>query len=203
MTTLRDEHKRIARDRIMAALAAEIVERGVLEVSVPAVAARAGVSARTVYNYFESKDGLLAALGPWADEYMERLGGVMTAPGLDELPEAVRINFRTLTEMGDVADALARLSAAVDPGSPLLSRTRELRELRTEAFVAMVVARRPDLDPEHARAVAAAVRVLASFSTWHRMTTELGVDAAVAGEAAAWLVELAVAALEERRSPFD
>ncbi len=203
MTTLRDEQKRIARDRIMEALAAEIADKGVLEVSVPAVAARAGVSARTVYNYFESKDGLLAALGPWADEYMERRGGVMIAPGLDELPEAVRVNFRTLAEMGDVADALARLSAAVDPGSPLLSRTRELRERRTEAFVAMVVARRPDLDPEHARAVAAAVRILASFSTWHRMTTELGVDAAVAGEAAAWLVELAVAALEESRSPFD
>lgn len=203
MTSLRDEQKQIARDRIMEALAAEIVERGVLELSVPAVADRAGVSARTVYNYFESKDGLLAALGPWADEYMDRLGGVMVPPDADRLAEAVRVNFRVFSEMGDVAAAIARVRAAVDPESPLLARARERSERRTDAILGAIVAQRPDLDPDRARAVAAAVRVLASFSTWHRLTMELGVGAESAGEAVAWIVELALNGLREGRSPFD
>jgi len=101
MESLRDEQKRIARDRILEALATEIATNG-----------RAGVSQRTIYNYFETKDALVAALTDWSEQWMERRGGPLVEPDLDKIPDAVVTNFALFEDMGDIGTAVTRIRTA-------------------------------------------------------------------------------------------
>src|SRR5215207_7587227 len=59
----------------------ELLDEGnPVTVSVPAVAARAGVSVRTLYRYFANKDELMEAGGLWFDEAARgAVGGDVTA----------------------------------------------------------------------------------------------------------------------------
>ena len=54
--------------------------------SLHAVAERAGVSKRTLYNYFDSREALLAAISAWSDQLTLELGGYLVPEGLDSSP---------------------------------------------------------------------------------------------------------------------
>ena len=41
-------------------------ERGLDAVSIDAICAKAGVSPRTFFNYFETKDDAVLGIGPWS-----------------------------------------------------------------------------------------------------------------------------------------
>ncbi|MET0459499.1 MAG: TetR/AcrR family transcriptional regulator, partial [Ilumatobacteraceae bacterium] len=58
----RKEHAEATRLGILGALVDLIVEEGPGTISVPQVAARAGVSVRTVYHYFPTKEALFDGL---------------------------------------------------------------------------------------------------------------------------------------------
>lgn len=72
---LRDRKREVVRRAILESAYALFGERGFDETTVEMVAARADVSARTVYRYFESKDSIV-------------FSGI--ADAIDELPDAVR-----------------------------------------------------------------------------------------------------------------
>ncbi|MGH2860078.1 MAG: TetR/AcrR family transcriptional regulator, partial [Solirubrobacteraceae bacterium] len=56
------------RQRVLAAVA-DLLERGdAEEVTVPAVAEASGVSLRTIYRYYQTRDELLEAAGRWIGE---------------------------------------------------------------------------------------------------------------------------------------
>src|SRR5690242_21166698 len=62
---LREEHATATRERILAAVA-ELIEQGDLdELTMPAVAEASGVSLRTVYRYYPTREELLEASGRW------------------------------------------------------------------------------------------------------------------------------------------
>src|SRR6187399_1107434 len=103
--SLRAEQSRRTRERILEALAAEIVGAGPEHWSLPAVARKAAVSVRTVYRHFPTRDALLAAFDAWAKE---RLGpGPMSSdPG--DLPEWCRADYALFEKQSELFEALLR-----------------------------------------------------------------------------------------------
>lgn len=61
----------------MALLAEHVSERGLLEFSIPAIARLAGVSHRTVYNYFPNREALLDEFSAWAIDAVTGLLAVL------------------------------------------------------------------------------------------------------------------------------
>jgi AcrR family transcriptional regulator len=73
MTSLADELRDVARARIMRAAHAVMSERG-LDTTVDDVARVSGVSRRTIFRYFESRDKLIAAvMCDWLRNYAQQL----------------------------------------------------------------------------------------------------------------------------------
>jgi AcrR family transcriptional regulator len=70
--SLRDRKKRETRDRIAAAAQRLFAERGFAAVTVAQIGAEAGVSAKTVFNYFPVKEGMFFAAGSPVDERLLR-----------------------------------------------------------------------------------------------------------------------------------
>jgi len=80
--------KREARERIVAAAAGLFLEKGARAVSMDEVAVAADVARRTLFNYFESKDELLAATaGPVLEAAiaLAETANADPSPGFDEV----------------------------------------------------------------------------------------------------------------------
>lgn len=200
--SLRTEQRRLARERILAATAEVIVADGLMNLSLPAVAERAGVSLRTVYNYFETKDGLVESLSEHVVAEMVERGGRDVETDATALPDAIRTNWRLFDAAGTKGLALGRILGehiargghATDSGQSR-ARTAGLRVGLAEL--------RPDLTDDQLDAVTALVRLHVSFHSWYRLTQEFGVDSETAGRLSAWAFEVMRDALASGRGPFD
>jgi AcrR family transcriptional regulator len=67
VSALRAELSEEVRNRILAALAEQLAA-GAADFSLPQVAQRAGVSLRTIHNYFPGEEARIAALAKWIDD---------------------------------------------------------------------------------------------------------------------------------------
>ena len=93
---LRDERAEDTRQRILDALVRTIA-RGVAGLSIPAVAAEAGVSVPTVYRYFKTKSDLVAALGPFLHEKSRLMQTPDTSHGVGEMVREIYQRHAALT----------------------------------------------------------------------------------------------------------
>jgi AcrR family transcriptional regulator len=119
---LREGHKRATRERIVRAVSELVTEAHPAAISVPAVAARAGVGVATVYRYFPTKEALL-------DASMLVMGSDVSITSLADMPRS----FDELSRMlpAAFADVAAHLPLARNQlASPL---GRDLRRRRWEA----------------------------------------------------------------------
>jgi AcrR family transcriptional regulator len=97
----RAAHKERHRRAILDAAAALVAERGVPDLGVDELAARADVSRRTVFNYFASLDDIVLTIASESleqviDQFFDRYAATATGPGsrddlFDELGEMLRI----------------------------------------------------------------------------------------------------------------
>src|SRR5947209_186002 len=64
-TSLRDQHSALTRERILVAVT-DLLEHGdAQELTMPEVAEASGISLRTIYRYYPTRDQLLEAAGRW------------------------------------------------------------------------------------------------------------------------------------------
>jgi AcrR family transcriptional regulator len=101
-TGLRERKKRETRAGLVDAAQAIVKANGLDALTIEAICARAGVSPRTFFNYFESKVDAVLGIGPWAldaaavnvfvsggptgnlaDDVAEFVAAVLSAPDLD------------------------------------------------------------------------------------------------------------------------
>ncbi len=197
--SLRQKQKRVAREAILQATADEIVERGLDDLSLQSVATRAGVSTRTLYNYFESRDQLFLALSAWSDEQTTAMGGWVRIEHLDGIPDATRRVWESWERQGNLYRALLQLDAAGAGGAA--DQLEAERRNRTAQITDGVAGRRPDLTTDQVEEIAVLVHAMLGPVLWERMHKLAGLDAERSGRAAAWAIRLIIEALDRGDHP--
>ncbi len=186
--SLREQHALATRERILGAVA-DLLERGdTHEVTVPAVADASGVSLRTIYRYYPTREELLEAAGRWiGDEllkhpYPRDLDEVADlyeegALDFDERPGLVRA--LALSHLGREVRGYRRRERLDAIGQAL---RRELTELS-------------DAELMRAQAVLAYLHNMLAYTT---LREENGLSGQEIGEAIGWAIRTLIADLRKR-----
>lgn len=183
--SIRKKHQDVTRRAILDALGDQIAESGTMDFSIQDVARRAGVTHRTVYNHFPTRQDLNDAFAAHVEAELE---GTLAAP-----PDA-DLRIRELPDMLDRLFPLlqaheARLRAYV----MLMVASRGpagVAAARTGRFEALLEAELGPLPPGAARAITAAIRMFASTTGWHLLTEHHGLSHANALRTAKWAVRV-------------
>jgi len=158
-------------EAIVAAAAEVITHEGYAAMTTNKVAARAGVSIGSLYQYFPNKQALLVSL---LEEHLARVHPVVER-SLDELAdpgvpfvEAMRRMFVSLLALHH--DANPRLQRALGeevPHPPHVREQRRLREAEYNARVVDILRARPDVHVENPEVAAQVlVQATSALSRW-------------------------------------
>ncbi len=171
------------RTAILDALAEVMVESSSAGFSIQQVADRAGVTHRTVYNHFPTREALNDAFAVHVEEELATAfeGGV---------PPDAAVTVATLAAV--VPDAYASFETRslyvhayvmlmIASGAPA-QITRE----RTDRIARVLEQELDPLTAETARLSAAALRMFFSTTAWHLMTRHLGLSTDEASRTATW-----------------
>jgi len=188
-----DPPRQRTRRTILDALAEVIVESNDLGFSVQEVADRAGLTHRTVYNHFPTREALCEGFAAHVEELLSTLGP----------PPDAKLSLETFASV--VGDAYRGFGA---------------RELHVRAYVMLMVANRgpvklwrertkvfedliardtvvpPPLTPRH---VTAAVRMFVSSTGWHVLTEHLGLSSEDAAATATWATRTLLDAVKPKQ----
>jgi len=177
---LRDRQTGETRSLILEALGAELAAGSVEDFSVARLARRAGVSERTVYRHFQTREALLDGLSEWYNERVTDFPADVTADAIAPTIAQVFADF-------DTHESLARAVLASPGGREMRERARAARLARLDAALTPLLER---ADPERAADARALIFALCSAHTWQSMRDEGHLDGATAGRAVAHAIQL-------------
>jgi AcrR family transcriptional regulator len=185
---LRAEQAEETRRRILDA-AMRVIAKGVLDISVPAIAREAGVSVATVYRHFRTKRDLVGAVYPHAMR-SAGLREVAAPRTLDELHDSVVEDFGQL----DGLDEVTRAAMA----SPASEQVRRLSmPVRTAAFVRLADSIEPRPSPADRDRIARLLMILTGSSAQRMWREHFGLTVDEAADDIDWIVRAAAAATRE------
>lgn len=187
----RREAKQDTRERILDAVVDVVTREGVHAFTVQNVANAAGVSHRTVYRHFATREALLDGL----DELLVRRGisaGVIPENvEFEDLPNLVRAVFQSFDAFRDGMRAYVVISIALGRRVPGFDeRTRLVHEHVARSF--------PGLTPDEVAGAASVLRLLIGSRTWYLLTQEQDMSTAAAGRAASRAIKALLADLAAR-----
>lgn len=178
--SLRERQRGLARTVIVDAAAAVILDSGLHDFSMQEVADAAGVSLRTLYRYYPSRDDLLAGIGEEMQRELADRGWPPDLEGVDARSMA-QLNvdsIRLISRRPDLARAWATINMAK------AQRGEALRG--HDVIVRDVVGRlSPHLDAQEQERLFGVVRLLAGSLSW-KVMTDLGLDTEDVAEAVGW-----------------
>lgn len=172
-----------------------VVNQGLQSLTLVRVAEQAGVSKRTLYNYFDSRETLLSELCTWHDELTLELGGYLMPGRLEALPEMARAVWRTWAAEATVFQAVLKIQTA--SGDVGMSGDRLRRRAAIAAGIAEI---RPDLPAGHVQKVAAVFHGLIGTPLYERLTQD-GLDVETAGALVEWVLSLMHEGLVRHKDP--
>jgi TetR/AcrR family transcriptional regulator, cholesterol catabolism regulator len=190
--SLREEHAEQTRARILDAVV-DLLGND-LEISVPDVARRSGVSLRTVYRYYPTRDDLLDAACDWI--FRTRFGDVPVERTLTELPAV----SAALAEQWETQPELAR-ALALSPSSKALVRSRRARRLAEITHAVEQAA--PDLPDAERREVAAVLGWVQGIRTWVMLRQDIGLSQRGAVRAIGWALQALIDDVNRRQRAAD
>jgi AcrR family transcriptional regulator len=168
------------RRAILEAMVDVIMEADGIGFSVQAVADRAGVTHRTIYNHFPTREALCDAFADYVDELLEASGRT-PAPtiSLASVPILVDDLYRTLA----LRDRHARAYVMLMIGNRRPMTAWRNRSRAAEKLIAREQSGRTALSP---RQVTAAIRMFVSAMGWHLLTEQCGLSTEEAAAASTW-----------------
>ena len=169
------------RRAILEALVDVIMEKDGIGFSVQAVADRAGVTHRTIYNHFPTRQALCDAFSDYVDELLAASSGAPEEPtwSLASIPLLVEGLYRTLA----LRDRHARAYVMLMIGNRRPMTAWRKRSLMAEKLIAREQSGRIPLTP---RQVTAVIRMFVSTMGWHLLTEQCGLSTDEAAAASAW-----------------
>src|SRR5262245_48561554 len=179
------------RRAILDAMVDVIMESDGIGFSVQAVADRAGVTHRTIYNHFPTREALCDAFSDYVDELLMGSSG-KSEPiwSLASLPLLVEELYRALASR----DRHARAYVMLMSGNRRPMSAWRKRSLMAEKLIAREQSERTPLTP---RQVTAVIRMFVSTMGWHLLTEQCGLSTDEAAAASAWatrtLIDAAIA----------
>jgi AcrR family transcriptional regulator len=172
---LRDAHRDLTRSRILEA-AIELLKNEDLEtLKLADIAAAAGVTERTLYRHFATREDLLKAMWPQLQARVGSPGFPTSAQELADMPLWLFPNF-------DNEGGAVRASLFSRAGRELRRATNPARQ---KALMASVRQARPDLKEAELKRLTAVVHVIGSAYGWAIMKEAWDLDGKEAGRAAA------------------
>jgi AcrR family transcriptional regulator len=189
-SSLREQHATVTRERILSAVA-DLLERGHSEeLTVPEVATASGISLRTIYRYFPTREELLEASGRWIGE---ELIASPYAESLDEIADIYQEACRRFDERPGLVRAMVLSQAG--------RRVREFRRRRRlEAIRKALRAEVGGLPENELRRAEAALSYLDNMLAYTTMREENGLSSEEVGETVAWAMRTLVEDLRRRHS---
>ena len=179
----RDQAKADTREKIVQAVVRVVLDDGIHAFTVQNVARKAGVSHRTVYRHFTTREELLDGLAGWLERFTAGSPVPTTPETIDDVIAAVAPSFLFMGDLRDAVRAYVITSLA-------LNWQDEARRKRTSAFDKAIRAAFPHVPSKEQREAAALIRHLASTRAWYALTVEGGLDDAAAARAADWAVRV-------------
>lgn len=167
------------RRAILEALADVITETDGLGFSVQAVADRAGVTHRTVYNHFPTRDALCEAFSDYVDESLAAVGQPLDPMlSLGTLPDAAARLYQILQlQERNVRAGVMLMIGNRRPTKVWRERTDTLEKIIADA---------PAGEALPPRQAAAAVRMFLSSIGWHLLTEQCGLSTDEAVATSVW-----------------
>lgn len=155
------------RERILEAAAGLWLEQSYDEVTLDAVADRAGVTRQTVIRHFGSKDGLVVGVAAWAAprETAER----SAEPG--DIDGAISVLVSRYEEMGDANVRMLQLEDRIDTIGVMLRRGRESHRAWLEEVFGPVLPRRGSRRREE---LVDALYAATDVTVWKLLRRDLG-----------------------------
>ncbi len=187
----REKQAAMTRRRILEALAEQLVDNNTPEFSVERAAATAGVTRRTVFRHFPSRDSMLAALAEWVLEITGKVSIPRDAPGFID---TIHASYRMFDDNSELMQALL-LSKL---GRGVRSRLRERRRSGNAAALDQALAA---LDEPSQRAIKALLGHLISAESWWQLHSTFGLREPQASATVAWVTRLVLDAVARGESP--
>ena len=184
-SSLRERQAAVIREAILDALAALLDRHDPDDVAMSQVAADAGISLRTLYRYFPTRDAMFDAVG---DHVVARLGLPRQVEGADDISRV----FLESARRGAQSPELVRAMLWTRLGRR--ARSAHLRR-RVESISAALAEATSHLPPAEARRREGAIIYLASLPAWITVSEECGLSAEDAQLGIAWAISSLVADL--------
>jgi len=186
---LREKQLVATRTAILEAVAAEIAESGLTGFSIQGVADRAGVTHRTVYNHFPTREALNDAFAEHVEQVLQGRGfsGVERGVNLEGLPAVAGLVHRLGGDDAVYLQAYVMLTIATGKAARVFrDRSKKLEKTVEEEL--------GPLEPGVAKLVTSAIRLFISSAGWFLLRQHHGLSPAEAARMSEWAVKTLVAA---------
>jgi AcrR family transcriptional regulator len=185
---LRERRASAAREAVLDVLLARVQGDGFSDIAMEDLARAAGISRRTLYRMFPTREALLAAAG---QRFAETVGMPQEIGGPEQLSATFREGSRLMERRADLARALYR--SPTGRGIRAGQRSRRLQVIGS--------ALRPltdKLEKDEARRVTAVIAFLISSNTWITIQDESGLDGDEIRLGVSWAIDVLVDDLKRR-----
>jgi AcrR family transcriptional regulator len=180
--SLREQQAETARQQILGGVAALLEEGSVDALTMPRVAELSGVSLRTLYRYYPTRERLLEAAGRW-------IGSELLGQGYPQTLDEVADSFEDGCRQFDRHPGLVRALALSELGREVRGYRRGERLAAIRAALHKEVGDLPEEELRRAEAVLAYLHNMLAYTT---LREEQGLQGDEIGKALGWAIRTLV-----------